>query len=215
MKRFSLLFAALLTLLLPWAAPAHAATLTDQDRADVARIETYLNSFRTMSGRFLQVGADGLSSEGKVWLSRPGRMRFEYDPPVPILVVGDGTFVIFHDKELGQIDRIPLGATPLAFILRDEVKLSGSAADKVAVDKVERQRGLLRVTLLDTARPKEGRLTLTFSDGPLTLRQWQVIDAQGKATNITLNDMALNETLPGRLFVFIDPTPRGGNSGGR
>ena len=211
MTRFLLLFAALLALLLPMAAPARAATLTDQDRADVARIEAYLNGFHTMSGRFLQVGPDGLSSEGKVWLSRPGRMRFEYDPPVPILVVGDGTFVIFHDKELGQIDRIPLGATPLAFILRDEVKLSGG----LSVDKVERQRGVLRVTLFDTARPKEGRLTLTFSDGPLTLRQWQVIDAQGKATNITLNDVALNETLPGRLFVFIDPSPRGGSSGGR
>jgi len=212
MKLLSFVLAALLAVAAP--APfslAFAAPLTEQDKADVARVETYLNGFRTLSGRFLQVGPDGLSSEGKVWLSRPGRMRFEYDPPVPILVVGDGTFVIFHDKELGQVDRIPLGATPLAFILRDEVKLSGG----LSVDSVERQRGVLRLTLFDTARPKEGKLILTFSDGPLTLRQWQIVDAQGKTTNINLNDVALNETFPGRLFVFIDPPQRGATSGGR
>ena len=212
LRRRTLLLSATALPLMARATPSLSApNLSPQDKADIARVEAYLNGLKSLKAHFLQVAQDGGVSEGTAWLERPGRMRFEYDPPVPILVVGDGTFVIFHDKELGQIDRIPLGATPLAFILRDEVKLSGG----LSVDKVERQRGVLRVTLFDTARPKEGRLTLTFSDGPLTLRQWQVIDAQGKATNITLNDVALNETLPGRLFVFIDPSPRGGSSGGR
>ncbi len=215
MTRLARLCAALLTLTLTLLAlaalPAAAADLSDQDKADVARVEAYLGGIKTLSGRFLQVGPDGAASEGKVWLRRPGRVRFEYDPPVPVLVVGDGTFLIFHDKELGQIDRIPLGATPLSYILREDVKLSGG----LTVKNVERQTGVLRITVFDTAKPREGELTLTFSEGPLQLRQWTVLDARGQATNITLHDVATNDELPGRLFVFIDPAPKDRANGGR
>jgi outer membrane lipoprotein-sorting protein len=185
--------------------PAAAATLSDKDRADVARVEAYLNATKTMNGRFLQIAPDGSSSEGQFWLSRPGRLRFEYDPPVPVLVVADGTFLIFNDKELGQVDRIPLGSSPIGILVREKVELSGG----LTVEGVERQPGLLRVSVYDTLRPREGRIILTFTDtgSALALRQWRVIDAQGQTTNVMISSVAVNEPLSRQLFVFIDPTP--------
>ena len=185
------------------AVPAAAQQLTERDRADVTRIETYLNTITSLRGRFLQVAPDGAVSEGRVWLRRPGRLRFEYDPPVPVLVVADGLFVVMHDKELGQVNRIPLGTTPLSVLLRDEIKLAGG----VTVKGVERQPGTLRVTVLDSDRPREGELTLVFSDMPLVLRQWVVTDARGLATSVSLANVEFNLPLEGRLFVFTDPAP--------
>ncbi len=198
MKR---LFACLLFLVA--ALPAVAAPLSDADKADVVRVEAYMNSVKTLSGRFLQLAPDGQSSEGKFWLSRPGRLRFEYDPPVPVLVVGDGTFLIFRDNELNQTDRVPIGSTPIGVLVRENVKLSGD----LTVDSVERQKGILRVTVFDTVRPREGKLTMTFDDGTqLALRQWRVLDARGQSTNVSLSAVEVNQPVERRLFVYIDKT---------
>jgi outer membrane lipoprotein-sorting protein len=173
-------------------------SLGDLNRADTARIETYLNSLRTLSGEFLQVGPDGSLAEGRIWLSRPGRLRFEYAPPTPILVVADGTSLIFHDKELGQVDRVPLGFAPLGVLTDDEVHLEGD----LEVLAIERAGGLLRITLVDEDRPKEGSVTLVFGQSPLNLRQWQVRDARGLITTVTLRNVETNQPVNPSLFVF-------------
>jgi outer membrane lipoprotein-sorting protein len=199
------LFAAFLLALpvLAALAPPARAALSERDRADIARVEAYLNGIQTLQGRFLQVAPDGGVSEGQVYLRRPGRLRFEYAPPSPILVVADGLFVVFHDKELGQTDRIPLGATPIGVLVRETIKLSGD----VGVRAVSRAPGVLRVSLFDPARPEEGQITLVFGEQPLELRQWQVTDARGQVTSITLSGVELNQPLPGKLFVVTDPAP--------
>lgn len=179
-------------------------SLGDLNRADTARIENYLNGLRTLSGEFLQVGPDGSLSEGRIWLSRPGRLRFEYSPPTPILVVADGTSLIFQDRELGQIDRVPLGFAPLGVLTDDEVHLE----DDLEVRSFERAGGplgLLRVTVVDPDRPKEGSVTLVFSQGPLTLRQWLVRDARGLMTTVTLRNVQTNQPVNPNLFVFQEP----------
>ncbi len=191
---------ALLALASMLAAPAKAE-LTEQDRADLARVETYLNSIQTLKARFLQVAPDGGLSHGDLYLRRPGRMRFEYDPPVPILVVADGIWVVFVDKEINQVQRLPLGSTPLSALVEGEIELQ----DSVAVDAVERSPGLLRVTLHDPDNPEEGALILVFTDEPLGLRQWQVRDAQGQETTIAVSEMQFNLNLDPALFVFFEP----------
>jgi outer membrane lipoprotein-sorting protein len=190
-----------LGLALAFAAPAAAAALSEADRADVARAEDYLNTVKTISGRFVQVAPDGSLSEGRMWLSRPGRLRFEYAPPTPILVVADGIFVVYHDMELGQVDRVPIDATPLSVLLSERVKLSGD----VTVRAVRRGPGTLRVALFATKRPDEGEIVLVFGDNPLQLRQWQVVDARGGATTVSLSQLEFNQPLVNRLFVFTDP----------
>jgi outer membrane lipoprotein-sorting protein len=206
MHRRALLAAPLLALpwsLLPSAARAQArpAPLAPGDQADVARIQAYLNSVRTLHARFLQVAPDGRTSEGQAWLERPGRMRFQYDPPAPFLLVAGNGLLVFHDSELQQTSNIPIGSTPLGILLADQVTLSGA----VTVTGFQRLPGQLQVSLQRTASPQEGTLTLIFADPPLTLRQWVVTDAQNKQTTVTLYNVQLGGRFDPKLFEFIDP----------
>ncbi len=199
MKRRTLLLA---TLLFPIAAHAQApAALTAQDRADIARVEAYLDSLHTLKARFMQIAPDGRSSEGQAWLERPGRMRFQYDPPAPFLLVAGHGLLVFNDRQLNQTSNLPLDRTPLGILLRADVRLSGD----ITVSRIVRLPGQLQVTLFRTATPNEGTLTLVFADNPLALRQWSVVDAQRQETRISLFDVALGGTFDQSLFSFIDP----------
>ena len=189
------------SVLMPAAAWAQARPLSAQDQADIARVEAYLNTLRTLKARFLQVAPNGATSGGTVWLERPGRMRFQYDPPAPYLLVAGYGALVFYDAQLGQTTNIPLGQTPLGILLQDNVKLSGG----VTVTNVVRQPGQLQLTVLRTASPGDGSLTLIFADNPLVLRQWIVLDQQRQETRVTLVDAQLGGTFDPKLFQFIDP----------
>lgn len=212
MQRRTLLLAPLLTGLHSLAAhaQARAAALTAQDRTDIARVEAYLNGVRTLQSRFLQVAPNGGTSGGKAWLQRPGRLRFEYDPPSPFLLVGGNGLLVFHDSQLKQTSNIPLGSTPLGLLLQDNLRLSG----EVTVTGIVRMPGQLQVTVVRTKSPADGALTLIFADQPLTLRQWTVIDAQRQETRITLSDVQLGGAFNQKLFEFIDPKFFQNNVGG-
>ena len=190
------------------AAAASAAGLTPDEEADLGRIEDYLNSITTLRARFDQVAPDGALAHGKFYLRRPGRLRFEYAPPTPILVVADRVWLIFHDTELGQVDRLPLYSTPLGFLVKDEIDFG----EDVFVEALERLPGELRLHLRDEDDPGEGALTLVFADAPLRLWQWRVTDAQGLTTRITLSDIEVNVPLDPTLFVFDDPRPGRGSA---
>ena len=100
--------------------------MSAQDQADAARIEAYLNSVKSLKARFSQVAGDGGVSQGTAWLERPGRMRFQYDPPAPFVLIAAHGQLIFHDESLGQTSNIPLSRTPLGILLADHVALSGA-----------------------------------------------------------------------------------------
>jgi len=205
MNRRTLLKLPLIVLPLTWAGPgparAQAAALTAQDRADLARIEAYLDTLRSLKARFLQVAPDGSTAGGNAWLERPGRMRFQYDPPSPLLLVAGAGLVVFHDAELEQTSNIPLGSTPLGILLADHVRLSGD----VTVQAIRRQPGQIQVTIYRTSTPGDGTLTLIFADNPLSLRQWQVVDAQRKETRVSLFNVELGGHFDSKLFYFVDP----------
>jgi len=174
---------------------------TAQDQADLARIETYLNNLKALKARFLQVAPDGAISQGTAWLERPGRMRFQYDPPSPLLLVAGHGLVVFHDKSLNQTSNIPIGQTPLGILLSDNLKLAGD----VTVTGMQRLPGQIQVSLVRTASPGDGTLTLIFADNPLALRQWTVLDAQRQETRVTLFNAELGGSFDPKLFEFIDP----------
>lgn len=182
------------------AAPVGSAKLTETDRADLRRIADYFNTVRSMQGRFLQVAPDGSAAEGKIYMTRPGRFRFEFDPPVPMLIVSDGAYIIMEDRELRSVERIPLGATPLDLLLREKVVFD----DSVGIARVERGAAILRVTLFAPDRPKEGALTVVFGDRPLEFAGWTVTDAQGKDTAITLSQIDVNPQINPRLYTYGD-----------
>ncbi len=179
--------------------------LAEQDRADLARVEILLNDIRTLHARFVQIAEGGGVQEGEFFLERPGRLRFQYAPPSPILIVGTGKTLIFYDAELGQVSRLPIDRTPLGFLSADQFSFGGS----IKVDGIFREPGLLSIALRDEDRPGEGTLTIIFSDKPLALRQWQVRDAQGRLTTVALTDIQTNIALDPELFKFVDPDPFG------
>ena len=120
--------------------------LSAADRADIARAEGWLNNLRTLKARFLQIAQGGAAAEGTAWISRPGRMRFEYDPPEPLLLVAAHGQFFYYDKAMRQATTLPLSATPLGLLLRDNLRLSG----EVTVSRVERGGGLTAITLFRT-----------------------------------------------------------------
>lgn len=197
MKRRTLLALSLL----PFAAHAQPLTLTAQDRADIARIEASLNALRTLKSRFLQIAPDGGTSEGNAWLERPGRMRFEYDPPSPLLLVAGSGGGLFYDKQLKQITNFPLSATPLGILLSDNLRLAGD----VTITGIMRLPGQIQVTLIRTGAAADGSLTLVFADNPLTLRQWSVIDPQQRETRVSLFNVTLGGRFDQKLFNTADP----------
>ena len=201
MNRRTLLLASILAPLAPAALAQAPAALSPQDRADVTRVESYLNGIHTLHSRFRQIAPNGGTSEGQAWLERPGRMRFEYDPPSPFLLVGGHGLLVFHDSQLKQTSNIPLGSTPLGLLLQDNLRLSGD----VTVAGLTRAPGQLQVRLLRTKSPADGTLTLIFADAPLALRQWSVVDAQRQETRVTLYNVELGGMFNQKLFEFVDP----------
>jgi len=191
------------------AAPAPAAALSAADQADIQRIQAYLNGITTLKAHFVQVAPNGALSQGTAWLDRPGRMRFQYDPPSPLLLVAGHGEVVFHDASLNQTTNIPLGLTPLGILLADHISLTGN----VTVTGIRRLPGQIQITLVRTARPTDGSLTLTLSDTPLTLRQWTIVDAQGKQTTVTLTNIELGGRFDQNLFQYISPQFLQGHQG--
>jgi outer membrane lipoprotein-sorting protein len=179
-----------------------------QDGADIGRVETYLNGITTLKARFQQIAPNGDVTGGQAWIDRPGRMRFQYDPPAPFLLVAGHGLLVFNDSKLQQTSNIPLGRTPLGLLLADHVRLSGD----VTVSGITRYPGQLQVTLYRTATPGDGSLTLIFADGPLALRSWRVVDAQRRETRIALFDVVTGGRFDQSLFSFVDP--RSLDSGG-
>lgn len=189
------------TALLLAAPPALAQAPVPDRTAVLARVEAWLNALTTMKARFLQVSQNGQSAEGTAWISRPGRMRFDYDPPEPLLLVASGGQVMMYDRELRQPTTLPASSTPLGLLLRPQIRLSGD----VTVTGVQRQGGFVGITLHRTGSEAEGRLTLVFSEQPLELRQWSVLDAQGRETRVTLYQPEFGGRIDTRLFDFNDP----------
>ena len=194
MNRRDLLLLSLAPLLLAFAP-------SPQDQADLSRVQNYLDSLRTLKARFLQVASNGSVAQGTVWLERPGRMRFQYDPPSPLLLVAGHGLVVFHDSSVNQTSNIPIGQTPLGILLADHVQFGGD----VTVTGMQHLPGQIQVSMVRTASPGDGTLTLIFADNPLTLRQWTVLDAQRQETHVTLYDVQLGGSFNPQLFEYIDP----------
>jgi outer membrane lipoprotein-sorting protein len=180
--------------------PPRPAPLTAQDQADLQRIATYLNSIGTMTARFRQAAANGGSAGGWLWMERPGRMRFQYDPPTPILLLADRFYVYYIDTQLAEVSQVGLKSTPAWFLLRVPISFSD-----LVVTRFERAANALRITVVDPAAPDNGSLTMTFSDQPLTLRQWTVVDQQQHVTTVSLSQQQFGMALDPNLFVYQNP----------
>ncbi|HEY5598365.1 MAG TPA: outer membrane lipoprotein carrier protein LolA [Kiloniellales bacterium] len=176
------------------------AALSPDDAAAVQRAIRYLNDLSTVRARFVQVSSNGTYAEGEVIIERPGRLRFEYDPPNPVLLIANGLSLLFYDRDLKQASFLPLWETPLWFLIRDQVQLS----DTVQVTAVERGQGVLKVTLRDKDSADAGSLSLIFGDSPLSLRKWELVDAQGISTQVSLVNPEFGVPVDPAAFNYDD-----------
>lgn len=197
--------AVLFTLALAWPAAGDNAALDDGDRAAIARAEAYLNSVTTLQARFVQLDASGEAATGRLQVKRPGRMRFEYDPPTPILLVSRGTELVYYDRDLKTATRLDWEDTPAWFLLADRVSLAPGGPYRV-VD-VHRAPGVLVFTAVDADAPEDGRIVVSFADraGTLKLAGWVAVDALGQPTRVTLFNLAANQPVDDKAFVFDEP----------
>jgi outer membrane lipoprotein-sorting protein len=206
----NLIIAAFIAVLFGFMAPANAQTQAQAKPAnnDIERVETYFKSLKTAKARFIQTAPDGSQSRGTFYLSRPGKLRFQYDAPLKDFVVADGLFIYFYDGELGEQTNAPISQTLADFLLRKNIQLSG----ELKVTKIMRSANLLQLNVVQAADPATGSLTLGFKESPkLELKKWRVKDSQGRITEIELFDVQQGVELPSKMFVYKNPNKKGYN----
>ncbi|QTN19300.1 outer membrane lipoprotein carrier protein LolA [Brevundimonas sp. AJA228-03] len=192
------------------ALPAAAQSgLSAEDRATLATAQTYLQNLTSAQGTFVETGAGGQRREGRFYLQRPGRMRFEYTNPAGLLVVSDGNNVKRYDPRLNVFRQVPLGATPLSTFLARNVRLDQG----VRIDRVTRmQSGAFAITARDSNRPDDGSVILAFAGSPMRLQEWTITDASGARTRTQLTTLTPASGLAASLFRLTDPTRRPGRN---
>lgn len=184
----------------PAAAPARGkqARPATQEEA-VERLNAYLNSFTTLQGNFIQHAANGRRLEGRIYIQRPGKMRFEYEPPTTTEVIADGTSVAIRDKRLATQDLYSIGQTPLKFLVREKMDLAREGTlTGASVDG-----DLLTVRIEDRSTlGGTSKITLKFDLVANELRQWVVVDPQGYETAISLYNLDTRRRPDPQNFVI-------------
>lgn len=180
------------------AAASLAASPAMADQLSLNAISNYLNRIETATADFTQVNDDGSLSTGTLYIKRPGRMRFEYNPPENLLVMaGGGQVGIFDGKSnVKKAERYPLSRTPLNLILERNVNL----AQRNMVVGHDFDGTATTVTAQDPEHPEYGTIQLKFTANPVELRQWIIRDAQGATTTVILGQLAMGRSLPSTLF---------------
>ncbi|MGA7333059.1 MAG: outer membrane lipoprotein carrier protein LolA [Pseudolabrys sp.] len=182
--------------------PTAPNNLSAEQRTIVDRVNGYLSGVQALSGKFIQVGPDGARTQGDFVISKPGRVRFEYDDPSPIELIADGSSVVVRDRRLATQDVYPLSQTPLRFLLADRVDLSKDThlvavyADDVFVTVVaEEKSGIVGTS----------RLMIMFSTKDMQLKQWTVTDPQGYDTTVAVYNLDTSKR-PDPAMFKIDYT---------
>jgi outer membrane lipoprotein-sorting protein len=181
------------------AAPEPPSPFDAKQRALLDRISNYLSSVQTMVGKFVQVGPDGGRTEGTFYMQKPGRVRFEYNPPSPIDIISDGSSVVVRDRKLATQDLYPLSQTPLRYLLAERINLlrdtdvvSVNADDSFATVVIEQKQLLVGTD----------RLMIMFDAKDLTLKQWTVTDPQGFDTTVAVYNLDSTKKPDPNLFVI-------------
>ncbi len=190
-------------------ARSNSIALTEDQKARLDQANQYLSGLKSVRCLFTQSDPQGNLSSGTLWMRRPGKARFQYDPPAQLLVVSDGANVMVYDRRLKTFDQYALGLTPLGLLLSKDVRLDKGVGISAVVDT---GRGF-SITAQNVRKPREGSLILDFADGPLALSGWTVVDAQGQRTQVALGQMTQELSLDPRLFTLPVPTGRNGRPG--
>ena len=178
------------------------------EKISLGTISDYLNGLTTVESDFTQINSDGSISTGRIYIKRPGRVRFEYAPPDRSLVIAGGQQVAIFDAKSNQPpEQYPLKRTPLNLILAENVDLSRA---KMVVGHTEDGTST-RVRAQDPESPEYGSIELVFTADPVELRQWVITDDLGAQTTVILGEMKKGGQLGARLFDITAESSARGN----
>jgi len=179
---------------------AHGPTplIGEQQDAAVKRINAYFNGLTNLQGNFEQIDSNNKHTKGRFYVQRPGKLRFDYEPPSSLRIVADGHFLAIEDSDLKTIEKYPIESTPFRLLLGDGVDLSRDAR----IVGVESDEGSLAISLQDKSGDAAGQIKLYFETEPeMKLKQWVITDAQGLATTVTVSDIAPGRKVAADFFT--------------
>ncbi len=178
--------------------PAMAAQ-TSPAADDVKRVESYLNSLKTMRADFVQIASNGEQVEGRIYIEKPNKIRMEYNEPSNILIVGNGDYIVYYDKELDQITNIDYEDIPAAAVLANTVKIDGK---ELKVTEFYEDPGVTKIGLQYANAGDLGPFTLVFANNPMQLKQWKVVTPQAMEVSLSLYNTITDGKLDESLFKF-------------
>lgn len=177
----------------------YAFTANAQTASDISKIENYLNGIKSMEARFVQTASNGTTSEGMLYIEKPSKIRMEYAAPTSVLIVGNGDYVVFNDKELDQITNIDYDDIPATMILSNTIKIDNQ---NLKVTDFYKDSGMTSVTLEYAKSNDVGPITLVFGNRPFELKQWKIIDPQSVEVTLSLYDVVKDAPIDESLFKF-------------
>jgi outer membrane lipoprotein-sorting protein len=179
--------------------PSQATAFDNKQRALLDKVSNYLSGVQTMVGNFVQIGPDGRRVDGTFSIQKPGKVRFQYNPPSPIDIIADGSQVVVRDRSLETSDYYPLSQTPLRYLLADHIDLlrdtdviSVSADDTFVTVVIEETQVMVGTN----------KLMIMFDAKNLQLKQWTVTDPQGLDTTVAVYNLDSKKTPDPNLFVI-------------
>lgn len=170
-----------------------------QSSENLQKIETYLNNIKSLQATFVQMASNGATAEGRLFIKKPNKIRMEYADPVNVLIVGDGNFIVYNDTELEQVTHIDYDDIPASLILGNDIKIDGK---KIKVLDFYQDSGSTSITLDYADKGDLGPITLVFSNNPMELKQWKIIDPQSVEVSVSLYDSQKDIPLDDKVFKF-------------
>lgn len=177
----------------------YAFSAQAQTAADLTKIENYLNNIKTLEASFVQTASNGTVSEGMLYIAKPSKIRMEYAAPTSVLVVGNGDYVVFNDKELDQITNIDYDDIPATMILANNIKIDN---ENLKVTDFYKDAGITSITLEYCNNKDVGPITLVFNNQPFELKQWKIVDPQSVEVTLSLYNATEDKPLDDSLFKF-------------
>jgi outer membrane lipoprotein-sorting protein len=177
---------------------------SDEQKVLLDKISAYLNGIHSLKARFIQIGPEGGTDQGTLYIQKPGQIRFEYDPPSALLIVATNGRVYVKNSRLNTLDTYDLSDTPLGLLLNQNVDLKANRA----VMGVNDQNGMVTVQARTSTNRNNSNITMMFSSPGLELRQWTVRDNQGGNTTVALQNPEAGAAIDPGLFTPPQKAPR-------
>ncbi|MBR6663243.1 MAG: outer membrane lipoprotein carrier protein LolA [Alphaproteobacteria bacterium] len=170
-----------------------------QSVENIKKIETYLNNIKSIQATFVQMASNGATAEGRLFIKKPNKIRMEYADPVNVLIVGDGNFIVYNDTELDQVSHIDYDDIPASLIHGNDIKIDGK---NIKILDFYQDSGSTSITLDYAQKGDLGPITLVFSNNPMELKQWKIIDPQSVEVSVSLYDAQKDQPLDDKIFKF-------------